>query len=107
MPVSSLILFIFLIILLLAESFFPLRKFVISRWTRIFRNLSMAFFGFLIIKLILLPHLISFSNYVQTNKLGLLNLFEIGFWPRTIISIVLMDFTFYFWHLANHKIPFF
>ena len=104
---SKLILPSFFIFLLLIESFFPLRKVVIPRWTRIFRNVSLAFVGFLIIKLIFLPHLISFSTFVSLNKIGVLNLFEISFWPKFIISLVLMDFTLYFWHMANHKIPFF
>lgn len=107
MPVSSLVLLSLFIFLIIAESFIPLRKFVLSRWIRISRNLSMAFIGFLIIKLIFLPHLISFSKLAQANNLGILNLFEMGFWPKTILSVIFMDFTLYFWHLANHKVPFF
>ncbi len=96
----------FFLFLLLMESFFPLRKVVISRWVRIYRNISLALVGYIIIKLIFLPYLVILANFAQEKKLGLLNIISLSLWPKILCSIILMDFTLYFWHLANHKVPF-
>ena len=98
---------IFFLILVFAESFFPLRKFSQPRLPRILRNLSLSFVGFIVIKLAFLPYLLSFSGFVGEKKWGLLNQFTLSSWPKIIISVILMDMTLYFWHLANHKISFF
>ncbi len=96
----------FFLVLVLAESFFPLRTFTLPRLQRILRNLSLALIGFIVIKLIFLPFLLSFSNFIQEKKWGLLNQFELISWSKIILSVILMDMTLYFWHWANHKIPF-
>jgi sterol desaturase/sphingolipid hydroxylase (fatty acid hydroxylase superfamily) len=109
MPVSKLspiILGSFFLFLLLMESIYPLRKVVISRWVRISRNISLALVGYIIIKLIFLPYLVSLANFAQEKNLGLLNILNLSFWAKILCSIVLLDFTLYFWHFANHKIPF-
>ncbi len=104
--IAQLILISFFLILLILENYFPLRKVVISRLERINRNISLAVIGYLVIKLLLLPHLISFSKIVEEKNWGILNLVEFSYGIKIALSIILMDFTLYFWHLANHKIPF-
>jgi sterol desaturase/sphingolipid hydroxylase (fatty acid hydroxylase superfamily) len=96
----------FFLILVFTESFFPLRKSSLPRLPRILRNLSLALVGFTVIKLAFLPFLLSFSDLVLEKKWGLLNQFELTYWPKIILSVILMDMTLYFWHLGNHKISF-
>jgi sterol desaturase/sphingolipid hydroxylase (fatty acid hydroxylase superfamily) len=96
----------FFLFLVFTESFFPLRKSSLPRLPRILRNLSLALVGFTVIKLAFLPFLLSFSDLVLEKKWGLLNQFELTYWPKIILSVILMDMTLYFWHLGNHKISF-
>jgi sterol desaturase/sphingolipid hydroxylase (fatty acid hydroxylase superfamily) len=43
----------------------------------------------------------------MTRGIGLLNQLEMAGWIRVAVSFVLLDYTLWFWHWINHRVPFF
>lgn len=105
-PLPVLSLGIMFITMLTLESFFPLRPFHKSRIKRIFRNLSLAALGVIILKFIFYPGLLFVANSVTKNNWGLFGLIKTPPLIKTIISVILLDYTLYWWHLFNHKVKF-
>jgi sterol desaturase/sphingolipid hydroxylase (fatty acid hydroxylase superfamily) len=95
------------VFMLTLETFFPLRQFKISRIKRIFRNLSLAVLGLIILKVLFYSTLVAISTYVEKNNWGLLGLLEIANPLEKILAIILLDYTLYWWHVLNHKVKFF
>jgi len=96
-----------LILMLTLESFIPLRQFKISRATRIFRNLSLAGLGVIILKFIFYPALLAVSSMVEKKGWGLLGLINISTPLEKVLALILLDYTLYWWHVLNHKVKFF
>lgn len=94
--------FIFLIFELLA----PYRPDTVSKIKRFTTNLLFTLFNSVIIHLIFAGAIIGTAKYVQDKNLGILNMLELPFSLKVIITIVFMDFMLYIWHLLNHKVPF-
>ncbi len=41
------------------------------------------------------------------KELGLLNAFSLPMWLKICLSLLILDFFIYLWHLLNHEVPFF
>jgi sterol desaturase/sphingolipid hydroxylase (fatty acid hydroxylase superfamily) len=89
------------------ETLHPLRAQRESKLRRIGRNLATAGIGFATIELLQIPILIPISRWTMTRGVGLLNQLEVEGWIRVVITFVLLDYTLWFWHWVNHRIPFF
>jgi sterol desaturase/sphingolipid hydroxylase (fatty acid hydroxylase superfamily) len=61
----------------------------------LFVGINLFFFSVLVYSL----------EWLNENKIGLLHLLEIPFWPKLILSVVLFDFSTYWLHRASHKFP--
>ncbi len=84
----------------------PLRKEVGSKSVRRSRNLLMAGTASAAMILVEKPVVDRVLKFVEEKKFGLLKIFKI---PRTleiILTIFLLDYTIYLWHVSAHKVPF-
>jgi sterol desaturase/sphingolipid hydroxylase (fatty acid hydroxylase superfamily) len=92
--------------LLFFERRWPLRQRV-DRWLRrLLINLMVAGPSFLILRLLLIPAVVAVAAWAEHRDLGLLRLVE---WPSVVeivVAVLLLDYTMYFWHWLNHRVPF-
>ena len=95
------------LIVLVAETLRPLRRQRESKLRRVGRNLTMAGLGLATIELLQIPILLPISAWVIRERIGLLHWLGLSGWARTLAGIVLLDYTLWFWHRANHQIFFF
>src|SRR6185369_8913232 len=56
--------------------------------------------------LLQVPLLIPISRWALTHRAGLLNLIAMPAALQVGLSVVLLDYTLWFWHYANHRVPF-
>jgi sterol desaturase/sphingolipid hydroxylase (fatty acid hydroxylase superfamily) len=93
-------------LLLVAETLASLRPTVESKLRRVIRNLTTGGVSLAILTLLQTPILIPVSRWAEAHHVGLLNWVQ---WPASLeifITIVLFDYTLWFWHRANHTVPF-
>ncbi len=93
--------------MLVAERFAPLRRAVESRFRRIVRNLSTGGVSLALMSLVQAPLLQPVAAWIVRDRVGLLNLVQWPRWLETLLAVVLLDYTLWWWHWANHRIPFF
>ena len=89
------------------ESWRPLRRRRESRLRRTVRNFAVAGLGLATIELLQIPILLPVSRWTMQNGVGLLNLLSVTGWIRVVASILLLDYTLWFWHRINHQVGFF
>jgi sterol desaturase/sphingolipid hydroxylase (fatty acid hydroxylase superfamily) len=95
------------LVFLWIETLRPLRVEREPKLRRIARNLATAGVGLATVELLQIPILIPISRWTMTRGIGLLNQVEMAAWARVAISFVLLDYTLWFWHWINHRVPFF
>jgi sterol desaturase/sphingolipid hydroxylase (fatty acid hydroxylase superfamily) len=93
-------------VFLLIELIHSYRRPTVSKFSRWRINMSLTVFNSLILYLVFGAAIVATSSYVTINKLGVLNLFSLPLWARTLITLAFMDFMLYVWHLLNHEMPF-
>ena len=92
--------------LVMAEMLAPLRRTVESKLRRVVRNLTTGGVSLAILTLLQTPILIPASRWAEAHHVGLLNRVH---WPAAVeilITVVLLDYTLWFWHRATHTVPF-
>jgi sterol desaturase/sphingolipid hydroxylase (fatty acid hydroxylase superfamily) len=85
----------------------PLRVGRESKLNRIGRNLATAGVGFATVELLQFPILVPISRWTMARGIGLLNQLETRGWIRVVVALLLLDYTLWFWHWMNHRVPFF
>ncbi|MDD4976649.1 MAG: sterol desaturase family protein [Bacteriovorax sp.] len=103
---NSLIILFVLIIFIILENLFPLRK-RRDHLIRIFHNFSLAVLALPITRLLTLPLVLFVAHYVGVRGWGILNIFKFNNTTHFLLGFLLLDFTLYWWHVANHKVRFF
>src|SRR4051812_2417229 len=93
--------------MLVAERFAPLRRSVESKVRRVVRNLTVGGVSFALMSLLQAPLLQPFAAWIVRDRIGLLQAAQWPRWLEMVIGIVLLDYTLWWWHWANHRIPFF
>ena len=97
----------FFILMMLAESYYPKRSWNSSRVYRIGFHGLIAIINTVIMRLptlfIVIPALMIINEY----QFGLLNILNYGFIVKGLISLLLLDLAFYWWHRINHTVNFF
>jgi sterol desaturase/sphingolipid hydroxylase (fatty acid hydroxylase superfamily) len=91
--------------LLSLEYFFPVRNKTHSLIVRLFVNLSLSAFSFLAVYFLVSPAANNTISWSTENNFGILNLIKLPAIIEVVIAFLLMDLAFYYWHLANHKVP--
>jgi sterol desaturase/sphingolipid hydroxylase (fatty acid hydroxylase superfamily) len=93
-------------LMVMAETLAPLRRTVESKLRRVVRNLTTGGVSLAILTLLQTPILIPASRWAEAHHVGLLNWVQ---WPATVeifVAVVLLDYTLWFWHRANHTVAF-
>ena len=93
-------------LLFVAERFFPLRKATRSLLARLFVNLAISVFTFIAAIGLLQPAVQSALGWSAGKSFGFVHLVALPSPIAFLLSLLLMDLTFYYWHLANHRVPF-
>jgi sterol desaturase/sphingolipid hydroxylase (fatty acid hydroxylase superfamily) len=96
---------LFFIFLFIWEQVQPLRKRTHTLSKRLVINLILTGIVFVVGGLIVRNVGIGTSEWASTRGLGLVFLFPGPQWSRVLIGFLLLDLTFYYWHLANHRLP--
>lgn len=96
-----------LLIFLTWELLAPYRHVTVSKLKRWIINLALTGFNNIILALLFAATVTQVCQYVSINRIGILNSIEMPFWQKTLITILILDFTLYIWHLLNHVVPFF
>jgi sterol desaturase/sphingolipid hydroxylase (fatty acid hydroxylase superfamily) len=92
--------------MLIAERHRPLRRTVESKPRRIVRNLTTGATALAVSVLLQTPLLVPVSRWVMAHRAGLLNLAVMPAALQTLLAVVLLDYTLWFWHFASHRVPF-
>src|SRR5712691_2913780 len=95
----------FFLLLLLLEALFPLRH---RKWAlvrRLIVNLCVSALAFTAAAWIVRPVGLSLGAWVSAKSFGLLHIVPLPAVVQLGLAFLLMDLTFYYWHLANHMLP--
>lgn len=88
-----------------AETLRPLRT---SRESKLRRTIRNAAVGALALELGLhlhAPFLVPISAWVDARGFGLMNLVAMPSWLRVTLTIILLDYTLWWWHWMSHRVP--
>lgn len=94
------------ITLFLIERFFPLRRETRSLFGRLVVNVVISILTFLAAIALVQPAAHWALRWSAEKPLGLIHLVTLPAFLQIILSFLLMDLVFYYWHLANHRVPF-
>jgi sterol desaturase/sphingolipid hydroxylase (fatty acid hydroxylase superfamily) len=83
----------------------PLRRETESKVKRTGRNLAVAGLAAVSLQLVEKPIIQWLTVKVQRRRWGLLNLFHLPTWLEVVLTVVLMDYTLYVWHVLMHRVP--
>lgn len=92
-----------LFVLLVAESLWPLRRTTQSKLTRAAINLALAAVGAAVLKVLLLPFVLTVSADVSARGWGLFPLLGLTGAAALVPTLLALDYTLYVWHVANHS----
>lgn len=93
-------------VLFILERAFPLRRRNRPIVVRLFINLAMSALAFLLAAVVVRPAALGALNWSAQKPFGLAHVFHLPAVAQFILSFLWMDLTFYWWHIANHRIPF-
>lgn len=92
--------------LLVVERLVPLRKRRFAWMPRLVLNLALSAITFAVAALMVKPAVAALIPWTAKTEFGLLHLIPLPFAVQAIAGFLLLDLSFYYWHVANHKIPF-
>lgn len=84
----------------------PLRKQVEPKIINAARDLAIALPAAAAINLFEKPVTDKLTRFVEKKGVGLLKIFRLPKYLETVLSVVLLDYTLYLWHVLTHKSPF-
>jgi len=93
-------------VLLLGETFAPLRRSVESKLRRVARNLGVAGISLALMTLLQAPILQPVASWIVRRHVGLLQAVHWPRWLSMAVAVVLLDYTLWWWHWATHRVPF-
>lgn len=83
----------------------PLRRSVESKVRRDVRNLAVAAVGAAATMLAERPLALSAAAWVERRRVGLAQWLPLSAPLRTLMAVVALDYTLYWWHVATHRVP--
>ncbi|MBU1180914.1 MAG: sterol desaturase family protein [Proteobacteria bacterium] len=96
-----------LIVLCVFEILRPYREPSLSRVKRWMDNLGITLVNNILLNLALVPLVSASLAYAGKARSGLFYIFEFHFLLKLLLTVIIMDFLLYIWHLLNHVVPFF
>jgi sterol desaturase/sphingolipid hydroxylase (fatty acid hydroxylase superfamily) len=88
------------------ESIAPLRRTLEPKLQHVIRNLSIGGISLAILTILQAPVLTPLAQWARDHRVGLLNRVNMPAPLATAIAIILLDYTLWWWHRANHQVPF-
>jgi len=106
LPLYTATIFIGLFGMLFAvEKWFPLRASKAGLVARLIVNACLSGLAYLVALLAVRPSALAALNWATAQPFGLLHLVRMPDWGRFMVGFLLLDLSFYYWHLLNHKVP--
>jgi sterol desaturase/sphingolipid hydroxylase (fatty acid hydroxylase superfamily) len=96
----------FFAFLLGLERWLPLRKSTHSLLGRLAVNIAISVLTFLAAAALVQPAARWALSWSAQKSFGLVHLIALPAWLEFILTFLLMDLAFYYWHVANHRVPF-
>lgn len=93
------------VVFFVVERLCPLRRNHAALAGRLLINLALSAVAFLAALLAVKPSALHALNWSSQTSFGLLHLFPAPGWARFIVGFLLLDVSFYYWHILNHKLP--
>jgi sterol desaturase/sphingolipid hydroxylase (fatty acid hydroxylase superfamily) len=90
---------------LVMELLVPYRESSVSKVKRWVNNIALTVFNGAILYFVFAGAVVSTAVYVTTQRLGVLNLLVLPPWAKLLVTVAVMDFMLYIWHLLNHEVP--
>ena len=87
------------------ERFFPLRHKNAELLARVVINLSISGLAYLTAMIVVRPSALHTLDWTARNSFGLLQLAPAPDWAQFVLGFLLLDLSFYYWHVLNHKVP--
>src|SRR2546423_4195394 len=87
------------------ERFFPLRHYKADLLIRVFINLIISGLAYLTAMIVVRPAALRTLNWTADSLSGLLHLAPVPDWAQFLLGFLLLDLSFYYWHVVNHKVP--
>ncbi len=95
----------FLALLFLLERLFPLRKSTRSLIGRLVVNLIISAVMFMAATMLVRPAAHWALRWSAEKPFGIVHLVALPAWAEFALGFLLMDLAWYYWHLANHRVP--
>ncbi|HTL16182.1 MAG TPA: sterol desaturase family protein [Patescibacteria group bacterium] len=102
---TSAIIFGVFVLLFTFERFVPLRQSKCGLIGRLIVNGALSAVTFLVAAIIVRPSALRTLDWSWTSPFGLLHLVPLPGGVQFAAGFLLLDLSFYYWHIANHKIP--
>src|SRR5437764_8451902 len=87
------------------ERLFPLRAAKSELFARVLLNLMVSALAYLTAMIVVRPSALQTLTWTATNSFGLIHLVAVPAWAQFILGFLLLDLSFYYWHVLNHKVP--
>ncbi len=95
-----------LLFFIVLESLLPAREWQDSRSHRIFFHGSVAVFNTVLIRVFIYVPFLLWVVYIEQQGWGISRWLGLNGWLEIMLSLIMLDAFDYFWHRANHRIPF-
>jgi sterol desaturase/sphingolipid hydroxylase (fatty acid hydroxylase superfamily) len=102
--ITTLVIVVVFTVMLLLERWLPLRRETEPKVRRIGRNLTLAVLALLVGEALQLFWVVRVAAWVERQRAGVVPLLPAG---QTIVAVLLLDYTLWWWHWLNHRVPFF
>jgi sterol desaturase/sphingolipid hydroxylase (fatty acid hydroxylase superfamily) len=83
----------------------PLRKKTESKLRREARNIAVSGLSAIAIQLTEIPLVLALTQSLAARRWGLLRVLELPTWIELPAALLLMDYTYYVWHIQLHRVP--
>ena len=94
-------------VLLFLQWRFPLRRQHFAVLRRLIRNYAVSIPGFAIVRFAMLPIPFGLAAWAQSRHIGVLNWLGLSGWMTAAGGFLILDYAYWWWHWANHRILFF
>jgi len=95
-----------LLFFLLIETMAPARRWQRSRIKRLLFHGSVAAFNTVLVRILIYVPFLFWIVYVEEQGWGISRWLGLNGWLEIALSLIVIDLFDYFWHRANHQIPF-
>lgn len=103
--VTALIVLGLFIALFVVEKLFPLRESRAGLLARLVVNGCTSLLAFAVAAAAVRPAALYALDWAAERPFGLIHLVSLPAWAQVAVGFLLLDLSFYYWHLLNHRVP--